>query len=211
MVAGGLEPAPCNLADKAYHDGACASIASINVYMEIAWRDMACLRVCSCCSFASVHYLVSGGCSYSLCPTASRLPTAWCRGSGTGASTLPRTCESQGAVAQPPASPTYATGPGVFNLWLPGVWCRRPLHYPSTRGPECNTPGTGITNLCHKAGRVQLVFAGVWCRWPINSLLTTGARVAAARPPASPTYATGPGIFNLWLPGVGCRHPFNLP
>ena len=119
-----------------------------------------------------------------------------------------------------------------------------PLTYPEALGPGCSTPAAGVTNLCHRAGRLQLVVAGgvvlapqltlrdggpgcggpaagvtnlcnsiraSWAcnfRWPRHTVCTrcwvmgvchqrtqltlnTGAMVAAARPPASLTCATG--------------------
>ena len=41
--------------DKENHNGASSSVVSDDLYMEIDWHDMVCLRVCFCCSFAAVY------------------------------------------------------------------------------------------------------------------------------------------------------------
>ena len=168
-------------------------------------------------------------------------------------------------AARPPAPLTYTTGPAaswactwhllqphcapepaVFNLWLPGVWCRRPcslplstgarVQHPSRRhhqltpqgrasstcgcrgsraggfnvnlkhgGQGWNTPAAGVTNLCNRARCLQLVVAGGLAPAPCSSPFNTGGHGASPWLPASPTHATGPGVFNLWLPGVWRR------
>ena len=44
--------------DKENHNGASSSVVSDDLYMEIDWHNMACLRVCFCWAFAAVYELV---------------------------------------------------------------------------------------------------------------------------------------------------------
>ena len=44
-------------------------------------------------------------------------------------------------AAQSPASTAYATGPGVLNLWLPGVLRRRLFNLPLNTGAKGQHPG----------------------------------------------------------------------
>ena len=125
--------------------------------------------------------------------------------SGAGAFHLPLNTVARVTAARPQASPTYATGPGVFQLLvvaggLVPALCNVPLHMEARRaaprslasltyaaGPaaSCGT-AAGVTNLCHRAGRLQLVVAGGLVPAPFNLPLHTG-QGAAAQSPASPT------------------------
>ena len=107
--------------------------------------------------------------------------------------------EARVGIPRPPASPTYATGPGVFNLWLPGVWHRRRVAHPLTRGGTVLHPGCRRHQLMQQGRASSTCGCQGFGAGAFTLPLNTEAMVGAPRPPASATYVTGPGVFNLWL------------
>ena len=82
------------------------------------------------------------------------------------------------------------------------------LSYPESRGPGCGTPAAGITNLCHRAGHIQLVVAGGLV--PLPPAAYPPSRGGRASHPGHRHHQLMPGARHLQLVVAGGRVPAPL-